>query len=549
MAFRSISLRSGRRFLGIIALAIVFYNEFLVYKIQSLTWKSIPCQSGNCTRILLVADPQLIGQTFDTSFYNPIAIYDSDRYLKKTFREVLDHTRPHIIPFLGDLFDEGSVATNDEYSSYLRRFHDIFHTDSSIMNLVMKREDILLLFDVDGTLTPPRSVIDPTIESFLYERIKPKATIGIVGGADLEKMFEQLNGKKILQEFDYVFPENGLVQIKNGQEVGKESLISHLAGARGSSFAEYDRKHGVREKMIQSLREEFADVDLTYSIGGQISFDIFPRGWDKTYCLNFVEKDGNFKEIHFFGDKTEHGGNDYEIFSDSRTIGHKKIYVPGDNDIGGENGEIVTPTKINRFRSTFHTQHTYSWHNLVFFEANRITREIPQPATPPAPPYSSQRRFVLSHMSLLFYNDGFQERVLQYVLPHVIFTGHMHRSLFIRKSLKLTEFTRAHPLNANAERYMVNSFDLREPETFLEIMVPTCSYRMGERNIGFGYAVLDGDDLLYTVLWSVDRFSQLFLYLIYLLVCFIILTMKLIFTCSIVATRKLQRLRITYTKV
>ncbi|XP_055696375.1 uncharacterized protein LOC129797633 [Lutzomyia longipalpis] len=359
MAFRSISLRSGRRFLGIIALAIVFYNEFLVYKIQSLTWKSIPCQSGNCTRILLVADPQLIGQTFDTSFYNPIAIYDSDRYLKKTFREVLDHTRPHIIPFLGDLFDEGSVATNDEYSSYLRRFHDIFHTDSSIM----------------------------------------------------------------------------------------------------------------------------------------------------------------------------------------------KIYVPGDNDIGGENGEIVTPTKINRFRSTFHTQHTYSWHNLVFFEANRITREIPQPATPPAPPYSPQRRFVLSHMSLLFYNDGFQERVLQYVLPHVIFTGHMHRSLFIRKSLKLTEFTRAHPLNANAERYMVNSFDLREPETFLEIMVPTCSYRMGERNIGFGYAVLDGDDLLYTVLWSVDRFSQLFLYLIYLLVCFIILTMKLIFTCSIVATRKLQRLRITYTKV
>lgn len=55
------------------------------------------------------------------------------RYLKKTFREVLDHTRPQIILFLGDLFDEGSVATNDEYSAYLRRFHHIFHTDSSIM--------------------------------------------------------------------------------------------------------------------------------------------------------------------------------------------------------------------------------------------------------------------------------------------------------------------------------------------------------------------------------------------------------------------------------
>jgi phosphomannomutase len=28
------------------------------------------------------------------------------------------------------------------------------------------------------------------------------------------------------------------------------------------------------------------------------------------------------KEIHFFGDKTSPGGNDYEIFDDPRTIGH-----------------------------------------------------------------------------------------------------------------------------------------------------------------------------------------------------------------------------------
>jgi phosphomannomutase len=29
-----------------------------------------------------------------------------------------------------------------------------------------------------------------------------------------------------------------------------------------------------------------------------------------------------YKNIHFFGDKCMPGGNDYEIFSDSRTIGH-----------------------------------------------------------------------------------------------------------------------------------------------------------------------------------------------------------------------------------
>jgi phosphomannomutase len=58
-----------------------------------------------------------------------------------------------------------------------------------------------------------------------------------------------------------------------------------------------------------------------FILGGQISFDVFPKGWDKTYCLRHVESSG-FKEIHFFGDKTFEGGNDYEIYNDPRTIGH-----------------------------------------------------------------------------------------------------------------------------------------------------------------------------------------------------------------------------------
>lgn len=90
---------------------------------------------------------------------------------------------------------------------------------------------------------------------------------------------------------------------------------------------------------MEILQEKFKRLNLTFSIGGQISFDVFPHGWDKTYCLRHVEND-NFEEIHFFGDKTrkvrvelltrnivpltnsEKGGNDYEIFSDSRTVGH-----------------------------------------------------------------------------------------------------------------------------------------------------------------------------------------------------------------------------------
>ena len=30
----------------------------------------------------------------------------------------------------------------------------------------------------------------------------------------------------------------------------------------------------------------------------------------------------DYKNVHFFGDKSFEGGNDYEIYSDPRTIGH-----------------------------------------------------------------------------------------------------------------------------------------------------------------------------------------------------------------------------------
>jgi len=242
------------------------------------------------------------------------------------------------------------------------------------MVIQLERDEILLLFDVDGTITFPRTNIEPEMENFLYESVKPRATIGIVGGSDLEKMFEQINGKKILNEFDFIFPENGLVQIEKGVEVGHANIKKHLGEAilqrfinfvlkylseldlpfkRGTFlefrngmmnvcpvgrqctreernlFNEYDNEHHVRQKMIDTLRKEFHDVDLTYSIGGQISFDVFPKGWDKTYCLRHIQKVGSFKEIHFFGDKTEPGGNDHEIFVDKRVIGHK-VCTPHD---------------------------------------------------------------------------------------------------------------------------------------------------------------------------------------------------------------------------
>lgn len=75
----------------------------------------------------------------------------------------------------------------------------------------------------------------------------------------------------------------------------------------------------MRDKFIEALRAEFADYELQFVIGGQISFDVYPMGWDKRFCLTQVTSDG-FEKIYFFGDKTFPGGNDYDIANDPRTV-------------------------------------------------------------------------------------------------------------------------------------------------------------------------------------------------------------------------------------
>eukprot|EP00177_Eucheuma_denticulatum_P008031 GFKZ01014623.1.p1 GENE.GFKZ01014623.1~~GFKZ01014623.1.p1 ORF type:complete len:250 (-),score=55.42 GFKZ01014623.1:203-952(-) len=225
-----------------------------------------------------------------------------------------------------------------------------------------RSQKVIALFDVDGTLTLPRLKATNEMIEFLKE-LRSKVVIGMVGGSDLKKQKEQL-GDDVLSMFDYTFSENGLVAYKGEELIAEASITKHLGEERLQAllnfvlryvadldipvkrgtfiefrkgmlnvspigrncsqkerceFEEYDKGAKVRERFVETLKEKFADYGLTYSIGGQISFDVFPTGWDKTYALQFVER---FPEIHFFGDKTYKGGNDYEIYESERTIGH-----------------------------------------------------------------------------------------------------------------------------------------------------------------------------------------------------------------------------------
>lgn len=228
----------------------------------------------------------------------------------------------------------------------------------------MTDKKIICLFDVDGTLTAPRKVITPEMQKFLLEQIKPRCTVGLVGGSDESKIAEQMGGLEELNKYDYVFSENGLVAKKFGKEIGRQTIQNYvgeeklqkfinyalrklseitLPVKRGTfiefrsglinvcpvgrscsqderdQFSEYDKAHKIRDQLVEEFKKEFAGYGLKFVIGGQISLDVFPEGWDKTYCLQYVK---GFNEIHFFGDKTNPGGNDHEIYTDDRTIGH-----------------------------------------------------------------------------------------------------------------------------------------------------------------------------------------------------------------------------------
>jgi hypothetical protein len=43
-----------------------------------------------------------------------------------------------------------------------------------------------------------------------------------------------------------------------------------------TSLSDVIQKHNIRAKFVEVLQSKFASLNLKYSIGGQISFDVFP---------------------------------------------------------------------------------------------------------------------------------------------------------------------------------------------------------------------------------------------------------------------------------
>jgi phosphomannomutase len=233
----------------------------------------------------------------------------------------------------------------------------------------------IVLFDVDGTITESRRRIEKHVITALRE-LSLYSEIGFLSGSNLEFIKEQLwplfadtrtNNFHILPcngtEYWITNPDvpGDFIEISSTSmfnEVGYETYqnivklmiimqaeiakcehydipyTGHHIQNRSSmfnwcpigrnanhserrQFITMDKMYRIRNKFLMEFKRSMFSMDIDnieIKLAGDTSFDIFPKGWDKTYALKHFPKEE--WEVYFVGDRCYPNGNDYEIYKD-----------------------------------------------------------------------------------------------------------------------------------------------------------------------------------------------------------------------------------------
>ena len=208
--------------------------------------------------------------------------------------------------------------------------------------------DNIYLFDVDGTLTKPRQPMSPSMARAFSDLIGDNL-VYLVSGSDLKKLQEQVpttilkncsgvfsssanqlnigadliykNELEVppeLSEFFKTFLEKSCYSTRTGAHVeARPGMINFSVIGRNASqeqrkaYNEWDSKNQERKRAAILLMAKFHDLEAT--IGGEISVDIYPTGFDKRQSVEYLMQKHPDHRICFFGDRTEKHGNDYSV--------------------------------------------------------------------------------------------------------------------------------------------------------------------------------------------------------------------------------------------
>ncbi|XP_054716182.1 metallophosphoesterase 1-like isoform X2 [Uloborus diversus] len=206
-----------------------------------------------------------------------------------------------------------------------------------------------------------------------------------------------------------------------------------------------------------------------------------------------------------------------KVFQDTNF--DKAIIIPGDNDIGGED-ESPLPYLEKRFNKYVNDDILFNYKFLEIVKVNYITHSNSYLAA--SNTSDSSYRIIVSHMPLTPVYSSFVSRALRYLQPHIILSAHDHKSVHLTAD-RHTGIQLPYPVTD------LSGCLFNVTESFVhEIIVPTCSYRMGTHKMGYGALKIDSSGkVLYSVLPLPSRFRQIYTYLFVVSVIFIYVLLSL----------------------
>jgi hypothetical protein len=226
----------------------------------------------------------------------------------------------------------------------------------------------LIVFDLDGTLAPTKSIMDSEM-SDLVDQLLQKKKMAIIGGGKLQlfkhQFLNQFKGHKSLYKNLSLFPTTGTVflryngawkkvyehnlskaeikqiysafrqvfneigyqppkkiygrQLENrGSQVTWSALgqdVVKILGKKGVELKNKwrDENTGLKLKIAAHLKKYLPKLEV--HAAGHTSIDITKKGIDKSYGLHQMEKylKIKIKDMLFIGDAIFPGGNDYAV--------------------------------------------------------------------------------------------------------------------------------------------------------------------------------------------------------------------------------------------
>lgn len=201
------------------------------------------------------------------------------------------------------------------------------------------------IFDVDGTITPSRHVIDPEFKKFFNQFCRDNKVI-LVTGSDKPKTVEQIgedtynlahtvyncNGNDVWQSNKHIrtnewwlkdAPHDWLTEqltmsdfpVRTGNHFEhRPGMVNFSIVGRNATrmqrahYVKWDKERDERKNIAAIFNSNFPMLEA--KVGGETGIDISMKGMDKSQIV----KDFYDNEVlYFFGDAMQEGGNDYPL--------------------------------------------------------------------------------------------------------------------------------------------------------------------------------------------------------------------------------------------